>query len=70
MGTARRILAGCDDRLTRLGREWFAEVRRTNPGEEGERKRRQRKGDGERETGFWDRLFGEGDAGGCAGRGD
>lgn len=51
-----------DERLTRLGREWFAEARRRNPEDEPERKaRKDRSGDGD-DGGLWDWLLGDGDA--------
>lgn len=56
-----------DDRLTRLGRDWFAEVRARHAVDEGDRARRERKRDdvgssGDDGDGSWfDWLFGDGD---------
>lgn len=51
-----------DERLARLGREWFADVRRQHP-EEPERKRRDRSGTGDSD---WLASSDDGD-GGCDG---
>lgn len=53
-----------DERLARLGREWFAEVRRNNPDEP---KTRTVGRDGEGGDGILDALFGDEGDGGDAG---
>lgn len=59
-----------DERLTRLGREWFADVRRRHPDEEAERKtRKDGSGDGD-DGGLLDWLLGGDDADGGDASGD
>lgn len=58
----RRDTDPVDDRLARLGREWFADVRRANPEQEPARKaRKDLSVDGD-DGGLLDWLMGDGDA--------
>ena len=69
MTTDRDPNSVADERLSRLGREWYDEVRRKNPDETRTRKESGAGSDG---GGFFDWLFGSsddgsGDSGGCDG---
>lgn len=51
--------SGSEDRLTRLGREWYEDVRRQDP----EPERRKRDADAGEGAGFFDRLLRGGESG-------
>lgn len=53
-----------DDRLARLGRDWFADVRRQDAAEKKRAKTSGRDGSDAGEGGFLDWLFGDGDSDG------
>lgn len=61
--------SGAEDRLTRLGQEWFAEVRRKNADQDAKPARSRDSGDGgsDGDGSLWDWLFGGDGADGADG---